>query len=83
MSSLHLVAYSSLVVIVSSWPAKMGMSTSPGVLPVRISGPFVSSAIARGRPNSDFSAARVFSITLLKYCLQLTFKYEETTSWLP
>jgi hypothetical protein len=39
LSSLA-VAYLSSVVMLSSWPALIGMSISPGVFPVRISGPF-------------------------------------------
>lgn len=39
LSSLAL-AYLSSVVMMSSWPSLMGMSSSLGVFPVRISGPF-------------------------------------------
>ena len=38
--SSQAVAYFSSVVILISWPSQMGMSASPTVLPVRISGPF-------------------------------------------
>jgi hypothetical protein len=38
--SSQAVAYFSSVVMLSSWPAWIGMSLSPTVFPVRISGPF-------------------------------------------
>ena len=38
--SSQAVAYFSSVVMLISWPWEMGMSASPTVLPVRISGPF-------------------------------------------
>jgi len=77
--------------MMSSWPAAIGISTSPFVLPVRISGPFytrsalglyadllehtVSRAMARGLPVMAFSAALALSITLWWYYNHLNCQY--------
>jgi hypothetical protein len=58
-----LVAYWSSVVMLMMSPAAMGMSASSTVLPVRISGPFVSRAMASGLPAWSFSALRALSMT--------------------
>jgi hypothetical protein len=58
-----LVAYASSVVMFMISPALMGISASSTVLPVRISGPLVSSAMASGRPGFSFSAWRAWSMT--------------------
>ena len=58
------VAYLSSVVMFMTVPAEMGMSASPVVLPVRISGPLVSRAMATWRPFWTFSASRALSITV-------------------
>jgi hypothetical protein len=49
--SVLAVLYLSSVVMFISWPASMGMSASPGVFPVRISGPFYcpSARLRQGR----------------------------------
>jgi len=57
------VAYLSSVVKFISVPAEIGISASPVVFPVRISGPLVSRAMATWRPFSTFSASRALSIT--------------------
>ena len=49
-SVLQDVAYCSSVVMLMMSPAEMGRSASSVVLPVRISGPLVSSAMATWRP---------------------------------
>ena len=59
----HEVAYCSSVVMFRMVPALRGMSASPVVLPVRISGPLVSRAMATWRPFWAFSAARALSMT--------------------
>jgi len=59
----QLVAYFSSVVKFMMVPAARGRSSSPLVLPVRISGPLVSRAMATGRPETAFSAARALSMT--------------------
>lgn len=47
----HAVAYFSSVVMFMMVPAEIGRSASSLVLPVRISGPLVSSAMAIWRPS--------------------------------
>ncbi len=59
----HEVAYFSSVVKFMIVPAVMGISTSPSVLPVRISGPLVSRAMAIWRPFWTLSASRALSMT--------------------
>ncbi len=54
LSVSHAVAYFSSVVKLMILPAEMGRSSSPLVLPVRISGPFVSRAIATCLPGWAF-----------------------------
>lgn len=63
-SVVQAVAYFSSVVMLMMWPAEIGKSASPTVLPVRISGPFVSRAMAIGRPFWTLSASRALSMTL-------------------
>ena len=57
------VAYLSSVVILISVPAEIGISASPLVFPVLISGPFVSKATARGLAGFCLSASFELSIT--------------------
>jgi hypothetical protein len=61
--SSQAVAYLSSVVMLMMAPALIGMSASPVVSPVRISGPLVSKAMARGLPGNSFSAALALSMT--------------------
>ena len=59
----HAVLYCSSVVMFRMVPTEMGRSSSFVVLPVRISGPLVSRAMAIGRPAWIFSAWRALSMT--------------------
>lgn len=60
-------------------PTAMGMSSSLGVLPVRISGPLVSRAMATWRPGWTSSAARALSMTDLWYSYEPWEKFMRTT----
>src|SRR5689334_21399111 len=77
--SSHAVAYFSSVVMFMTVPALMGISTSPAVLPVRISGPLVSRAMASGLPGCVFSASRALSMTDWWYSYEPWEKFMRTT----
>lgn len=67
LSVSQAVMYFSSVVMLMILPASMGRSASPAVLPVRISGPLVSRAMAQGLPSWASTAARALSMTLWWY----------------
>src|SRR5687768_14131066 len=79
LSVSQAVLYFSSVVMLMTLPAEIGRSSSLAVLPVRISGPFVSRAMAMGRPSWTLTASRALSITDWWYSYEPWEKFMRTT----